>query len=443
MKIAVIGAGYAGLVTGVCFSNVGNEVICLDVDADKISQLKSGEVPIYEPGLKEKLIRGLNSKNLKFTINSKKAIESSEIIFIAVGTPSSMDGGTDLSFVKSAVKTICKNLNSDKIVVTKSTVPVGTSHLVRDIIQSYIKKNNLDYKIDIINNPEFLKEGSAVNDFEKPDRIIIGFESKKVLSKIKSLYSPFNLHHDKIVSMDIRSSELTKYAANAMLATKISFINEMANICEKVDANINEVRKGIGTDPRIGFDFIYPGLGFGGSCFPKDLKSIQATSKKLDYKSKIIDAVLSVNYEQRNLFCKKIINFFKSKGHRYSDIKLGVWGLSFKPETDDVRNAPSIDVIRELLNKGFVIQAYDPVASKKFKAEVNHKNLCFVEDMYSAARDVNALILFTEWNIFRSPDFNKIKSIMKESNIFDGKNLFKTEALSRFGFNHIQVGVKN
>ena len=441
MNISVIGTGYVGLVTGTCLSNVGNKVICVDIDRNKINLLNNAKSPIYEPGLSSKIRSGIESENLQFTSNAKKAIESSDVIFIAVGTPSLSTGETDLSSIVNVANIIAKSLNSNKIVVTKSTVPVGTTHMIKDLINNYIKEKKLNFIVDFISNPEFLKEGKAIKDFESPDRIVLGYESKKSLDLMKELYRPFNLHHDKIISMDIKSAELTKYAANAMLATKISFINEIANICEKVGANINHVRSGVGSDSRIGFDFIYPGIGFGGSCFPKDLKSIQSFSKDVNYNPKIINAVLDVNQEQRLKFANKIIDHLKSN---ISDkiIRVSIWGLSFKPETDDIRQAPSLDIIRILLDAGIHVSAYDPIAIENTKKILNHKNLSFCENLYDVLDSSNALVLCTEWVDFRSPNFDKMKSIMKNKIIFDGKNIYNNRVLKSFGFKHFQIGVK-
>ena len=441
MNISVIGTGYVGLVTGTCLSNVGNKVICVDIDRNKINLLNKAKSPIYEPGLSSKIRSGIESENLQFTSNAKKAIESSDVIFIAVGTPSLSTGETDLSSIVNVANIIAKSLNSNKIVVTKSTVPVGTTHMIKDLINNYIKEKKLNFIVDFISNPEFLKEGKAIKDFESPDRIVLGYESKKSLAVMKELYRPFNLHHDKIISMDIKSAELTKYAANAMLATKISFINEIANICEKVGANINHVRSGVGSDSRIGFDFIYPGIGFGGSCFPKDLKSIQSFSKDVNYNPKIINAVLDVNQEQRLKFANKIIDHLKSN---ISDkiIRVSIWGLSFKPETDDIRQAPSLDIIRILLDAGIYVSAYDPIAIENTKKILNHKNLSFSENLYDVLDSSNALVLCTEWVDFRSPNFDKMKSIMKNKIIFDGKNIYNNRVLKSFGFKHFQIGVK-
>ena len=441
MNITVIGTGYVGLVTGVCLSNVGNKVICLDIDSDKVKMLKNGKSPIYEPGLSSKIKAGIEFQNLFFTSNSKKAIASSDVIFIAVGTPSLDNGETDLSYIKSAGDSIAENLNNDKIIVTKSTVPVGTTHLLKGMVDKYLNKNNLTYKVDFISNPEFLKEGKAIKDFESPDRIVLGYEDEEALKTMKELYRPFNLHHDKIIAMDIKSAELTKYAANAMLATKISFINEMANICEKVGADINNVRNGIGSDSRIGFDFIYPGIGFGGSCFPKDLKSIQNFSKDVGYNPEIINSVIKVNQKQRMRFADRIVKFLKSNVDS-EKIKVGVWGLSFKPQTDDIREAPSLEVIQTLLDNDIQVAAYDPIAIDNVKKELKHKELSFEKEMYEVLRSSNALILCTEWIDFRSPDFKKMGRLMKNKVIFDGKNIYNTKVLDKFNFKHFQIGVK-
>ena len=441
MKISIIGTGYVGLVTGVCLSNVGNKVICLDIDKEKIALLNSGESTIYEHGLSTKLKAGISSGNLSFTTDYREAINSSDIIFIAVGTPSLDSGETDLSYVLSAANKIARNLDNDKIVVVKSTVPVGTNNLIRDIINQHMQNNNLDYNVKFISNPEFLKEGKAIKEFESPDRIVVGHDDSNSLDVIKELYRPFNLHHNKIIEMDIKSAEFTKYAANAMLATKISFINEMANICEKVGADINNVRMGIGSDSRIGFDFIYPGIGFGGSCFPKDLKSIQDFSKKAGYSPEIINSVINVNFNQRNKFAQNILNVLKLACSEDDKINVGVWGLSFKPETDDIRESPSIDIIKFLLSNNVHIKVFDPIAIDNAKKEIYHNNLKFCTDMYDTVKSVDALVLCTEWSDFRSPNFNKMKSIMRKPIVFDGKNIFSNHILEDCGFRHYQVGV--
>ena len=439
MNITVIGTGYVGLVTGVCLSNVGNKVICFDIDENKIDMLNSGKVPIYEPELDQKMLSGVESSNLSFTCDHKIAVQNSDIIFITVGTPALDNGDMDLSYVESAANMIGENLTNDKVIVMKSTVPVGTSSKVKNIIEEHINNRNLDFKIDLIFNPEFLKEGKAIRDFESPDRIVLGYEKEESLNILVDLYRPFNLHHDKIIKMDLKSAELTKYASNAFLATKISYINEIANVCEKVGANINSVRKGVCSDSRIGYDFLYPGVGFGGSCFPKDLQALKTFSRNAGYETSIVDSVIKVNYKQRHLFADKVIDFFEGK----SGVCIAVWGLSFKPGTDDVREAPSIDIIKKLLDNNFSIRAYDPIAINNFNKVVNDERLSFADNLYDALDGADALLLLSEWSEFRSPDFNKVAQLMNQSVIFDGKNIYSQKDIVSKGFKHFQVGVKS
>jgi len=439
MNITVIGTGYVGLVTGVCLSNVGNKVICFDIDENKIDMLNSGKVPIYEPELDQKMLSGVESSNLSFTCDHKIAVQNSDIIFITVGTPTLDNGDIDLSYVESAANMIGENLTNDKVIVMKSTVPVGTSSKVKNIIEEHINNRNLDFKIDLIFNPEFLKEGKAIRDFESPDRIVLGYEKEESLNILVDLYRPFNLHHDKIIKMDLKSAELTKYASNAFLATKISYINEIANVCEKVGANINSVRKGVCSDSRIGYDFLYPGVGFGGSCFPKDLQALKTFSRNAGYETSIVDSVIKVNYKQRHLFADKVIDFFEGK----SGVCIAVWGLSFKPGTDDVREAPSIDIIKKLLDNNFSIRAYDPIAINNFNKVVNDERLSFADNLYDALDGADALLLLSEWSEFRSPDFNKVAQLMNQSVIFDGKNIYSQKDIVSKGFKHFQVGVKS
>lgn len=437
MKITVVGCGYVGLVTAACFSEMGNEVICVDVDETKIQKLNTGILPIYEPGLKEIVVHN-SQKNLFFTTNLESAITASEIIFIAVGTPMGDDGNADVSFVYQVAKDIGRNISSYKIVVSKSTVPVGTTNKVKAIIQAEIDKRNLNIEFDLVSNPEFLKEGAAINDFMKPDRVVIGAEKKEVFDTMKQLYSPFFRTRDRFITMDIHSAEMTKYAANAMLATKISFINEIANICEKVGADINEVRKGIGSDKRIGYDFIYPGIGYGGTCFPKDIAALIQLGKTNGYDPKLISSVNEVNNNQKQLFLAKILNRF---GEDLSGVTFAIWGLSFKPETDDMREAPSVYLIKELIKRGASINAYDPKAMKEAK-EVYLKgySVLFNQEKYAALENANALILLTEWKEFRSPDFSRIKSQLKEPVVFDGRNQYNAFKLQESGFEYYQIG---
>lgn len=437
MKITVVGCGYVGLVTAACFSEMGNEVICVDVDETKIQKLNTGILPIYEPGLKEIVVHN-SQKNLFFTTNLESAIAASEIIFIAVGTPMGDDGNADVSFVYQVAKDIGRNISSYKIVVSKSTVPVGTTNKVKAIIQAEIDKRNLNIEFDLVSNPEFLKEGAAINDFMKPDRVVIGAEKKEVFDTMKQLYSPFFRTRDRFITMDIHSAEMTKYAANAMLATKISFINEIANICEKVGADVNEVRKGIGSDKRIGYDFIYPGIGYGGTCFPKDIAALIQLGKTNGYDPKLISSVNEVNNNQKQLFLAKILNRF---GEDLSGVTFAIWGLSFKPETDDMREAPSVYLIKELIKRGASINAYDPKAMKEAK-EVYLKgySVLFNQEKYAALENANALILLTEWKEFRSPDFSRIKSQLKEPVVFDGRNQYNAFHLEKSDFEYYQIG---
>ena len=437
MKITVVGCGYVGLVTAACFSEMGNEVICVDVDETKIQKLNTGILPIYEPGLKEIVVHN-SQKNLFFTTNLESAITASEIIFIAVGTPMGDDGNADVSFVYQVAKDIGRNISSYKIVVSKSTVPVGTTNKVKAIIQAEIDKRNLNIEFDLVSNPEFLKEGAAINDFMKPDRVVIGAEKKEVFDTMKQLYSPFFRTRDRFITMDIHSAEMTKYAANAMLATKISFINEIANICEKVGADVNEVRKGIGSDKRIGYDFIYPGIGYGGTCFPKDIAALIQLGKTNGYDPKLISSVNEVNNNQKQLFLAKILNRF---GEDLSGVTFAIWGLSFKPETDDMREAPSVYLIKELIKRGASINAYDPKAMKEAK-EVYLKgySVLFNQEKYAALENANALILLTEWKEFRSPDFSRIKSQLKEPVVFDGRNQYNSFDLEKSDFEYYQIG---
>ena len=437
MKITLIGAGYVGLVTGTCFAEMGNDVVCVDIDSEKIKNLNNGIIPIYEPGLKE-LINNNSTKTLFFSTDIKNAIKKSDIIFIAVGTPMDEDGSADLSAVFNVAEIIGDTINKHKIVVSKSTVPVGTTFKVKEIIESKLTERNCKIKFDVVSNPEFLKEGAAINDFMKPDRVVIGAENETVFSIMKQLYSPFFRTHDRFITMDIHSSEMTKYAANAMLATKISFINEMANICEKVGADINNVRLGIGSDKRIGYDFIYPGIGYGGTCFPKDISALINLSKENGYDSKIISAVKEVNQNQKKLFLNKILKRFSED---LSDRIFAVWGLSFKPETDDMRESPSVFLINELIKRGAKIKAYDPKAMNVAK-EIHLKNLdvFYGKNKYEVLQYANALILLTEWKEFRSPDFNEIENLMSAKVIFDARNQYVRFNLDELGFEYFQIG---
>ncbi len=438
MKITVIGAGYVGLVTAACFSEMGNQVTCVDIDEARIKQLNTGVIPIYEPGLQE-IIKNNSQKTLFFTLNISSAIKEAQIVFIAVGTPMREDKKADLSAIFNVAKSIGKAISSYKIVVSKSTVPVGTTHKVQEIIQSEIAKRNLSVEFDVVSNPEFLKEGAAINDFMKPDRIVIGAENKRAFEKMQELYSPFFRTRDRFITVDILSAEMIKYAANAMLATKISFINEIANICEKVGADVNKVREGIGSDSRIGYNFIYPGIGYGGTCFPKDILALIELGKEKGYHPKLISAVNKVNQEQKELFLEKILNRF---GEDLSKKTFAIWGLSFKPETDDMREAPSVYLIKELIKRKAKIKVYDPKAIKVAKEKyLKGFSVFYGKNKYEVVKDVDALILLTEWKEFRFPDFEKLKKQLKKPIIFDGRNQYRNFNLEKKGFEYYQVGV--
>lgn len=437
MKITIVGVGYVGLVTGVCFSEMGNNVICADINQEKIDKLTKGELPIYEPGLKDLLHNNLN-KTLSFTTNVKDAVKKSDLIFIAVGTPMQLDGKADLKAVFSVADLIGETVLKDKIIVTKSTVPVGTTFKVKKRIEDKLTERGVDININVASNPEFLKEGAAVNDFMKPDRVVIGAENEDVFSVMKQLYSPFFRTRDRFIEMDVLSSEMTKYAANAMLATKISFINEIANICEHVGANVNDVRVGIGSDSRIGYNFIYPGIGYGGTCFPKDIAALIQIGKDNGYLPELISSVDEVNQKQRQRFLNRVLTVLDGVEAK----NIAIWGLSFKPETDDIRQAPAIFLIEELLKRGAKIKAYDPKAVNNAKEKIKNSNITFVEDKYKAIENVEALLLLTEWKEFRLPDFEILKSKMKTPVVFDARNQYQKLQLKEKGFKYYQIGVK-
>lgn len=439
MKIVVVGSGYVGLVSGTCFSEMGNKVTCVDIDEEKILNLKQGIIPIYEPGLEAMVLKNIEKKNLFFTTNLQEVITDAKIIFIAVGTPMGEDGSADLQYVLSVAKQIGKLLTQNTIIVNKSTVPVGTADKVKQIIKEQLNKRNVKIKYDVVSNPEFLKEGMAINDFMKPDRIVIGTNSAYALKVMKRLYSPFTMHHERFITMDVRSAEMTKYAANAMLATKISFMNEVANICEKVGADVNQVRLGIGSDSRIGYSFIYPGCGYGGSCFPKDIRALKTTAKNHNYKAELIEAVENVNNRQKLVIANKVIQRF---GEDLSQFTFAVWGLAFKPGTDDMREAPSIPIIKKLISKGAKIKAYDPKATEQAKNIYlkGVKNIIYLKSKYDTLPQANALLLLTEWKEFRSPDFEEIKNKLKTPIIFDGRNQYSIFDLRNLGFEYYQIG---
>jgi len=439
MNITVIGSGYVGLVSGTCFAEMGNKVTCVDIDAVKIEQLKQGILPIFEPGLETMVLKNIQNKNLFFTTELNEALQNSEIAFIAVGTPMGDDGSADLQYVLAVAKSIGQSMQKRLIVVDKSTVPVGTADQVKATIQKELELRNSDLEFEVVSNPEFLKEGAAIDDFMKPDRVVIGAASEFAFKKMKELYSPFFRSYDRFITMDIRSAEMTKYAANAMLATKISFMNEMANICEKVGADANQVRIGIGSDKRIGYHFIYPGTGYGGSCFPKDIKALRNIAKEHGYSAQLITAVEEVNDAQKLVIVQKIIKRF---GEDLTGFTFGIWGLAFKPGTDDMREAPAINVIKELLGRGAQIKAYDPKAMDEAKAHYlkGVQNIDYVTSKYDVLKDSDALVLLTEWKEFRSPDFEEIKAQLKTPVIFDGRNQYNAFDLDAKGFEYVQIG---
>lgn len=436
MKITIVGTGYVGLVTGACLAETGAIVNCIDIDAQKIENLKKGILPIYEPGLESIVKRNFEKGRLVFETDISKVVNESDAIFIAVGTPQDEEGSADLQYVTSVAREIGKHLNQYTVVTTKSTVPVGTASKVKRAISDELNKRNLDFMFDVASNPEFLKEGNAIDDFLKPDRIVVGVDSKKAEKVLRRLYKPFVLNNHPLIFMDITSAEMTKYAANAMLATKISFINDIANLCEIVGADINSVRNGIGSDSRIGDKFLYPGVGYGGSCFPKDVKALINTGHDFNYNLRILQAVEDVNLEQKNILFNKINNHFNEnlKGKT-----IAVWGLSFKPGTDDMREAPSLVLIRRLLARGAKIKAYDPVAMKEAR-HILGDSIEMVSDMYEAVVDADALAVVTEWNEFRLPNYKVLKKLMKHKLIFDGRNIYEPEEVREYGFGYFSIG---
>tara|TARA_B100000900_G_scaffold415898_1_gene447763 strand:- start:5333 stop:6658 length:1326 start_codon:yes stop_codon:yes gene_type:complete len=438
MNITIVGSGYVGLVAGACFAEMGNKVTCVDIDERKVKHLKEGIIPIYEPGLSEMIANCQQRGNILFTTSLSQGIKDSEIIFIAVGTPMGEDGSADLKYVKGVAKEIGQVMTNPIIVVDKSTVPVGTADIVRKTIQNSLNDRGVKIPFDVVSNPEFLKEGAAINDFMRPDRVVVGADKEDSLKKMKELYAPFIFNHDRFIGMDIRSAEMTKYAANAMLATKISFINEIANICEYVGANVNKVRIGIGSDSRIGYKFIYPGCGYGGSCFPKDVKALEKIAIDAGYNPRLISAVEEVNKIQKLQLAKKVVSRF---GENLQGKIFAVWGLAFKPETDDMREAPAIDLIKELTERGAKVNAYDPKAYKQAQLYLKDLEVNYCDDKYSALEGADALVLVTEWKEFRSPDFNRIKSALHTPVLIDGRNQYDDVKMQQNGFEYYQIGV--
>lgn len=438
MKVTIYGSGYVGLVTGACLAQVGNHVMCVDIDENKIAQLKQGNIPIYEPGLDDMIKQNIEAGRIEFTTDTKAGVEHGLFQFIAVGTPPDEDGSADLRHVVAVANSVATHLDEYRVIVTKSTVPVGTADIVKKEITDTLAKNNKQGEFDVVSNPEFLKEGAAIEDFMKPDRVVVGAESDRASELMRNLYAPFNRNHDRVKVMDIRSAELTKYAANALLATKISFINELANLAEKVGADIEQVRLGIGSDPRIGYHFIYPGCGYGGSCFPKDVKALQHIGAKADFETTLISAVDQVNQKQKNVLFNKI-------NHRFNgDLKgktFALWGLAFKPNTDDMREASSRTLMEQLWQQGAKIKAYDPVASDECAHIYGTRNdLELCANSQDALNGADALIIVTEWTEFRSPDFDHVKDTLKNPIIFDGRNLYDPSYINSLGIEYFAIG---
>ena len=442
MRITVFGTGYVGLVSGSCLAEVGHDVICIDIDEAKIEKLKSGVIPIWEPGLESLVQRNINEGRLRFTTSIELAVQHGQVQFIAVGTPPDEDGGADMQYVLAVAKSIASHMCEYKVIVNKSTVPVGTADKVAAEIKAVLNARPKDSQplFDVVSNPEFLKEGAAVNDFLKPDRIVIGADSDQAKAIMRELYEPFNRNHDNTLFMDLRSAELTKYAANALLATKISFMNEIANIAELVGADVEEVRRGIGADPRIGYHFIYPGCGYGGSCFPKDVEALAHTAKQIGYHAEILHSVEAVNRRQKATLVSKLALHFGGEDHLRGKT-IALWGLAFKPNTDDMRAAPSRTVMEALWHAGAIVQAFDPVAMKEAERIYGqHSGLILCPDKYAALKDADALVICTEWQQFRVPDFNEMSACMRSKVIVDGRNLYQPQKLQAEGWIYLSVG---
>jgi UDPglucose 6-dehydrogenase len=438
MRVTIFGSGYVGLVTGACLADAGNHVVCVDVDAAKIERLKRGEIPIHEPGLEALIRRNAEAGRVEFTTDAVRGVEHGLFQLIAVGTPPDEDGSADLRYVLAAARTIAGHMSRYCVVVTKSTVPVGTADKVRREIATSLKARGAAVEFDVVSNPEFLKEGAAVQDFMKPDRVVVGTDNPRTTELMRALYEPFTRNHDRLIVMDIRSAELTKYAANAMLATKISFMNELANLAERVGADIEKVRVGIGSDPRIGYSFIYPGTGYGGSCFPKDVRALIRSAREVDHEPQILAAVESVNSRQKEVLVEKMRQHF---GERLQGCTIALWGLAFKPNTDDMREAPARTVIERLLQAGARVRAYDPVAAAEAqRIYAGDQRFELARNAYEAAEGADALAIVTEWQEFRSPDFERLKQLLKTPLIFDGRNLYDPAMVGRFGLTYHAIG---
>ena len=439
MKVSVFGSGYVGLVAGACFAESGNDVICVDIDEEKIEGLNNGVIPIYEPGLEEMIKRNVRQRRLSFSTNLEESIKKSLFIFIAVGTPQDQDGSADLQYVLSVAKTIGTQMDDYKIIVDKSTVPVGTADKVKETVNQALQSREIDIEFDVVSNPEFLKEGVAINDFMKPDRVVIGTDNPRTAVLMKELYSPFMRSRDRLLIMDIKSAEMTKYAANSMLATKISFMNEIARLCEKVGANVDHVRNGIGSDERIGQKFLFPGIGYGGSCFPKDVQALMRTGMQNDCQMELLSSVEKVNNQQK-LYLLNIIK--KVYNNDLSDRVFGVWGLSFKPQTDDMREAPSRVILDGLLSTGAKVVANDPAAIEEAR-KIWGDSIEFKDYYYDVLEGLDALLILTEWNDYRRPDFERMKSLMKHPVIFDGRNVYNSQKMDQAGFEYYSIGRPN
>ncbi len=441
MKLAVVGTGYVGLVTGACFAEMGNHVVCVDVDTEKLARLHRGEIPIYEPGLEQIVQRNFKRGSLEFTDDLAMALDGAQVAMIAVGTPPGEDGSADLRYVLEVARGIGQHMMDYLVIADKSTVPVGTAEKVTAEVNRALENRGVAVPFDVVSNPEFLKEGAAVEDFMRPDRVVVGTDSDRAREVLNELYEPFSRTRDKLMFMGVRDAEMTKYAANAMLATKISFMNEMANLCERLDADVENVRKGIGSDPRIGFSFIFPGCGYGGSCFPKDVKAILGMAKDVGFSPILMQAVEDRNQLQKHRLVERIIESF---GEDLSGLVFGMWGLAFKPGTDDVREASSAVMIRELVSRGATVKAYDPVAMETITHEIDANwighQVLLCDHQYDAVKDTNALILATEWNLFRQPDFKAMERVMKHKAIFDGRNQYDPKRLREQGWEYVGIG---
>jgi UDPglucose 6-dehydrogenase len=440
MKICVIGSGYVGLVAGTCFAESGNNVICVDVDEAKIEGLKRGEMPIYEPGLKELVLRNCEEGRLSFTTDLAFAVKESLVNFIAVGTPPGADGSADLQYVLNVARSIGQHMDGFKIIVDKSTVPVGTADKVRSAVAEELAARGVQIEFDVVSNPEFLKEGAAIDDFMKPDRVVIGTDNVRTAEIMKELYSAFMRKSNRLIVMDIRSAEMTKYAANAMLATKITFMNQIANLCELMGADVMAVREGIGSDSRIGYDFLFPGVGYGGSCFPKDVKALVKTAEECDYDFILLKGVEEANYRQKRVLSDKILRRLGVSGEQsLAGRTIAVWGLSFKPRTDDMRDAPSVTIINALLEHGAQVRAHDPEAIKEAK-KVFGERITYSQNQYDILQDADALVIITEWNEYRNPDFDRIKTLLVNPLIFDGRNLYQPSRMKLANFEYLPIG---